>query len=286
MMSPQWLTILILVITLVIALQKSLSKGLQAWTKESAQLAQAAASSSSAPQKSIEIKKPDFGAFQEFVKTNYKSLGMIGSCWGVFLIMNLVKAPSFTPMYWTQILGMVAICFIFTFAGGRLLAAQKNLAKQDGGDELQWTPKTLWLYPALTTVAGFLGGFLGIGGGIILGPLLLELGMHPEANQATTAMFVFLSSSLATLQFIVLGKGMPQFVIWFTAWVVAATLVGQTGIDYVLKRWQRTSLIVLSVAGIIACSLIMMTIVGGLDIARDVQRGADMGFKPHQLCMH
>merc|ERR1719379_3273171 len=108
--------------------------------------------------------------------------------------------------------------------------AQCTATEQEEG-LLQWTPKTLWLYPLMSTVAGFLGGFLGIGGGIIMGPMLIALGMTNEANQATTATFVFLSSSLATIQFIVLGKTMPQYVVWFTTWVVIATFVGQTGLD-------------------------------------------------------
>merc|ERR1719387_3144249 len=158
-----------------------------------------------------------------------------------------------------------------------------NAPTQEEG-VLKWTPQTLWLYPVMSLVAGFLGGFLGIGGGIIMGPMLIELGMTNEANQATTAMFVFLSSSLATIQFIVLGKTMPQFVFWFTTWVVLSTFVGQTLIDYILRKYQRSSLIVLSVAGIIAGSLVMMSVIGISEVYNDIQRGAVMGLKPHQLC--
>merc|ERR1719326_2133049 len=167
-----------------------------------------------------------------------------------------------------------------------MLQARQKAAEAAGEkpSDLHWTPEALWMYPLMTTVAGFLGGFLGIGGGIVLGPLLLELGMNAEVSQATTAMFVFLSSSLATLQFVMLGKGMPQYVIWFTTWVVLATIVGQTGIDYLLKKYQRTSPIVLSVAAIIAGSLVMMTVIGGMDIWSDLHRGADMGFHPSHLC--
>merc|ERR1719486_1770011 len=149
---------------------------------------------------------------------------------------------------------------------------------------LAWTPSTLWMYPLVSTTAGFLGGFLGIGGGIIMGPLLLELGMTNEASQATTAMFVFLSSSLATIQFVVLGKTMPQFVAWFTFWVVLSTFIGQTGIDYLLRKYKRASVIVLSIAGIIAGSLVMMSFIGLAEVYNDIQRGANMGFKPHNLC--
>merc|ERR1719261_451147 len=162
------------------------------------------------------------------------------------------------------------------------MSGQSSAENQQEG-VLQWTATNLWLYPVLSVVAGFLGGFLGIGGGIIMGPMLIELGMVPEANQATTAAFVFLSSTLATIQFIVLGKTMPQYVIWFTTWVVIFTFVGQTGLDYILRRWKRSSLIVLSIAGIILGSLVMMTLIGASDIYNDIQRGAYMGFSVHNL---
>merc|ERR550537_205738 len=179
---------------------------------------------------------------------------------------------------------MMVLCFAFTLGGIYVL---KNRDTMDSKAEglLTWTPTTMWQYPLMAVVAGFLGGFLGIGGGIIMGPLLLELGMSAEANQATTAMFVFLSSSLATVQFVVLGKTMPQYAFWFTTWVIVSTFVGQTLIYFILQKYQRSSLIVLSIAGIIAGSLVMMTLIGAMDLVTDIMRGADMGFKPANLCM-
>jgi len=185
-------------------------------------------------------------------------------------------------MYWFHKLFMLAICLGFTFLGARFILGRDNSVTEEG--LLEWTPKTMWLYPIYAAVAGFLGGFLGIGGGIIMGPLLLELGMVPEANQATTAMFVFLSSTLATMQFVLAGAAMPQYVAWFTAWVTVSTFVGQTGIDYLLRKYKRSSIIVLSIAGIIAGSLFMMTIVGGIDIYKDLTKGNYMGFVSHKLC--
>merc|ERR1719463_419478 len=164
---------------------------------------------------------------------NTKPMCLIGGCWATFFMMNLVKAQQCSTMYWLQLLGMIVICLVFTVAGTFVIQG-RMLDSSDSEGVLSWTPTTLWLYPLLSVIAGFLGGFLGIGGGIIMGPLLLELGMSAEANQATTAMFVFLSSSLATIHFAMLDKAMPQFVLWFTFWVFVSTFVGQTLIDYIL----------------------------------------------------
>jgi len=294
--SPQWLIVLTLNITLIIALQKSATKGIQSWKKETKMLDEQAAAAAAAPpappgtgglarsgsQPGLKIKLADFRGFVQLARDNRKQVGLIFGSWATFLILNMYKAPQCTAMYWAQMFGMLIICTAYTFGGAATLRESTPAGEEDG--RLVWTPYTLWLYPMLSTGAGFLGGFLGIGGGIIMGPMLIELGMVPEANQATTAAFVFLSSSLATIQFVVLGKTMPQYVVWFTTWVVLATFVGQTGLDYILRKYQRSSLIVLSIAGIIAASLIMMTIIGVSDIYFDISRGAYMGFSPRNLC--
>jgi len=288
LISPQWLIVSTLLITLAITLQKSSIKGIAAWNKESAALAAAAANGprgGGGNNASVQIKLMDaksVAAFKEFALDNTKPMLLILACWTVFFVMNVFKAPQCSTMYWLQLLAMMLLCVVFTVAGSHVIRSRVKSESSEG--LLDWTPTTMLLYPLLSVVAGFLGGFLGIGGGIIMGPLLLELGMTAEANQATTAMFVFLSSSLATIQFVVLGKTMPQFVMWFTTWVVLATFVGQTGIDYILRKYQRASLIILSIAGIVACSMVMMGFIGTWEVYNDLQSGADMSIKPHALC--
>lgn len=304
--SPQWLIVITLIITMVIALEKSLTKGLATWAKESKAIAEAEAAaaltdttngnqggpgvghggaSSGKGKNVVKLKMADFNGFLELAPTVPRPLALIFGCWAVFLAANLVKAPSCSGMYWLQLVGMLVICGAFTYAGEAVI-----LERQASGGctacegVIAWTPFTLRFYPVLSCISGFLGGFLGIGGGIIMGPLLLELGMAAEVSQATTAMFVFLSSSLATIQFMWMGKAMPEFCFWFTTWVILATFIGQVFVDYVLQRYQRSSLIVLSIAGIIAGSLVMMTAIGARDTYTDLNRGADMGFAPARLC--
>lgn len=289
--SPQWLIVSILLVTLVLALYKSLDKGISSWKKENKLLAEQAALAAAQPKggKSaggIQIKRVDFRSFAELAALHHKPMALVLSCWVTFLILNIMKPQQCTTMYWLQLLGMVLICAAFTYAGSMVIKSQQQDANKEAHEgALEWTPTNLWLYPILSTTAGFLGGFLGIGGGIIMGPLMMELGMLPEVNQATTAMFVFLSSSLASVQFVILGKTMPQYVMWFTTWVLLATIVGQTLVDYLLKRWKRASIIVFSIAGITGASLVMMTLIGVMDIVNDLQRGAYMGFSPLALCM-
>lgn len=46
--------------------------------------------------------------------------------------------------------------------------------------ETVWEPQKVRTAPFLTIVAGITAGLLGIGGGVIMGPMLLELGLQPQ----------------------------------------------------------------------------------------------------------
>merc|ERR1719444_452809 len=105
--------------------------------------------------------------------------------------------------------------------------------------------------PAVALGAGFLGGLLGLGGGVIVGPVLLELGMHSEAVQATTAAFVFLSSSLATVQFALLSQHIWHYALWYGLIVGFATILGQYVCTEVVQKRKRYSAITLSIAGVL-----------------------------------
>ncbi|CAD7924833.1 unnamed protein product [Amoebophrya sp. A25] len=147
--------------------------------------------------------------------------------------------------------------------------------------------RNLVLFPTYAWVAGFVGGFLGIGGGMIISPVLLDLGLNPEVCQATTAMFVFLSSVLAVIQFFLLDLEMPAYLLWYGAWVTVATYVGQRSIAYMLRIYQRKSLIILSVAAIIFLSMLLMTLTGLRNLYRDLAVEGDwesLAFSFQKFC--
>lgn len=54
-------------------------------------------------------------------------------------------------------------------------------------------------------LAGFCAGMFGIGGGVVKGPLMLEMGVHPAVAAATTAVMIFFTAVVATTSFIAFG---------------------------------------------------------------------------------
>jgi uncharacterized membrane protein YfcA len=97
------------------------------------------------------------------------------------------------------------------------------------------------------------------GGGIVNGPLMLALGVHPAVASATSACMILFTSSTATFSFYVFGRltqsySLACFLIGF-----ASTLVGQCVMTLLLKRYQRHSYVVFSIGIVVALSAVCMT---------------------------
>lgn len=70
-------------------------------------------------------------------------------------------------------------------------AAQNFLRKAEAPElesllaqgEVQLTVKEVEIAPIVTFIAGTVAGLLGVGGGLVMGPLFLEIGIHPQVRK-------------------------------------------------------------------------------------------------------
>jgi H+/Cl- antiporter ClcA len=61
-----------------------------------------------------------------------------------------------------------------------LLYKGKRVIASKGDQQTNWSVKQLILYCSCGIIAGIVGGLLGLGGGFILGPLFIGLGIPPQ----------------------------------------------------------------------------------------------------------
>jgi len=116
---------------------------------------------------------------------------------------------------------------------------------------------------------------------MVLGPLLLELKMNPRVVSATSAMAVLVTSSSAAVQFMILNLVLYDLAALYMVAGVVATIIGQTLITWLIKKYQRPSFIVISIAAVLSLATIMMTISGIVRTIQDAQNN-NLGFK--SLC--
>jgi len=107
----------------------------------------------------------------------------------------------------------------------------------------------------------------GVGGGIVKGPLMLAMGVHPKVSSASSACMIFFTSFTATTSFIVFGLLVPDYAFVSLFIGFTATYVGQIVLFYLMNKYQRNSYIAFSIGGVVLLSACLMTIQSMVSLA-------------------
>mmetsp|Transcript_17478 Transcript_17478/g.35935 ORF Transcript_17478/g.35935 Transcript_17478/m.35935 type:complete len:540 (+) Transcript_17478:71-1690(+) len=199
----------------------------------------------------------------------------------VVLVMNLLKGGGAFPSpigikcgsqeFWIAngiILGWIVLISIYV----RNYLVKRHEMKQRIGyqtveGDIQWDARATIVYPSICCLAGFFAGMFGIGGGIVKGPLMLAMEVHPGVASASSACMILFTSFTATTSFFVFGLLDPQYgPVCFCIGFVA-TYFGQIGLAILMRRAKRNSYIAFSMGGVVLLSAIMMTVQSLLSIA-------------------
>ncbi|EED94211.1 predicted protein, partial [Thalassiosira pseudonana CCMP1335] len=127
-------------------------------------------------------------------------------------------------------------------------------------EDMIWDDKSTIIYPLFSTVAGFCAGMFGIGGGIVKGPLMIMMGVHPAVASATSACMILFTSFTATTTFAVYGLLVHDYAIACVILGFVATAVGQTITTRLLKKSRRNSYIAFSIGFVVLLSALLMTL--------------------------
>ena len=162
--------------------------------------------------------------------------------------------------YWFIEATLFACIILFSlFVRSSILQRQKI-----GGpilSEIHWDERNTVIYPMLSIMAGLVAGMFGIGGGIVKGPLMLALGVHPKVASATSACMILFTSCTSTLCYFVFGFLKYDYALFCVVLGFVSTLIGQTMMTEVMKRaGQRSSYIAFCIGLVVAISAIAMGI--------------------------
>jgi len=135
--------------------------------------------------------------------------------------------------------------------------------------EVVWNWKNVARYMIYAFVCGLLAGCLGIGGGLVLSPLLLELGFYPAVASGISGMAVLVTSTSALFAYGLAERVYWQFVILLMPLTFISTMVGKVLIDRYAERNNKQSAIIWSVAIFLVLCLVMLTSRGLVDLAQN-----------------
>ena len=99
-----------------------------------------------------------------------------------------------------------------------------------------------------------------IGGGMVKGPLMLELNVHPTVASATTAAMILFTSATATIRYCMYGFVQYDYALVCFAIGFVSTMFGQSIMSFLMKKHDRPSFIAFSIGIVVAVSAVCMTV--------------------------
>nr|GMD08978.1 sulfite exporter TauE/SafE family protein 2-like [Ipomoea batatas] len=216
----------------------------------------------------------------------WMKLGMLLMIWLCFFLLYLfrgnqsghgiVDMEACGVGYW--IISSIQIPLAVSFTAWILFSKERCQSGEEE-EETRGLPNK-FIFPVMALLAGFLGGVFGIGGGMLISPLLIQVGLPPQITAATCSFMVLFSSTMSAVQYLLLGMEHTESAMIFAGICLAASLLGLVVVQRAIEKHGRASLIVFSVGTVMALSTVLITSFGAVDAWKDYESGRYMGFKP------
>eukprot|EP00927_Polykrikos_kofoidii_P002330 TRINITY_DN10903_c0_g1_i1.p1 TRINITY_DN10903_c0_g1~~TRINITY_DN10903_c0_g1_i1.p1 ORF type:complete len:534 (+),score=73.47 TRINITY_DN10903_c0_g1_i1:78-1604(+) len=287
---PNLLLTLSLVGVLVLMGRHTLTKGLSMWKDESRQRlvgnSHSSRSSSAVGVELVEETSPVDNAVPSNAPSGFSQIGLsvrrkivlLTVCFAGTCILTVLKGGGSFPSPFGVTCGSFGFWILY-FAGIPWIVAFviyfRNVLMSEYQEkvrighvflpgEVRWDSGNAVRYPALCAVSGLLAGLFGVGGGIVKGPLMLEMGVVPVVASASAAAMILYTSAAASTSFVVFGLLEPVYGAIFFTLGFSCTIVGQYTVSKWVKKHNRQSPIVLSIGAVICLSAVLVAVESGI----------------------
>lgn len=206
--------------------------------------------------------------------------------WAVFCILPFIRGGKTTEsivnikfcssLYWIVTFVPFPFYFLISYI---MIRIAKNYPVLGTNADLNWKQITQLIVFGFT--AGFFSGFLGIGGGVIKGPMLLALGIEAEEMAATSTFMVLLTSSITTIQFLAKGTLLYSEFGIYIAFGFVSFLIGINILKIIINKTNNRSIVLWILSAAIGISVMMIIYIGINDFVDSIKKHKKMGFRPY-----
>ncbi|KAE8098440.1 hypothetical protein FH972_016505 [Carpinus fangiana] len=216
----------------------------------------------------------------------WKMISVLLLVWVAFLALQIIKndVEVCSAWYWVLFCLQFPIALgVFGYESVKLYKEQKKRMSTGNRESIceasiEWTAVHIAFCSLCGILGGTVGGLLGSGGGFILGPLLLEIGVIPQVASATATFVMMFSSSLSVVEFYLLKRFPIPYAVYLTLVSVCAGFWGQFLIRRMITILRRASLIVFILSGVIFASALTMGVIGIETSVEMIRNHEFMGF--------
>ena len=126
--------------------------------------------------------------------------------------------------------------------------------------DIVWNKENIIKFVLIASFTGMLSTYMGIGGGMLITPIMIQVGMIPEVVVATSAISTLFSSLISTINYVIEGKLLWSFGIAFSLSSGLGSVIGLKLSDYILNKFKRQSIIIFIVSMILFTSIILLVV--------------------------
>ncbi|KAH1216891.1 Sulfite exporter TauE/SafE family protein 4 [Glycine max] len=263
---PYWLITVLIIILFIGTSSRSFFKGIEMWREETIFKREKTMQRATLVDSQVRIDTK----YEPLIPKEKKST------------MNDVEACS--AWYWVLFgLQLPIALLVFGYEAVKLYKEHKRRMNTGNSEciceaSIEWTAINLAFCALCGIVGGIVGGLLGSGGGFVLGPLLLEIGVIPQVASATATFVMMFSSSLSVVEFYLLKRFPIPYALYLTSVSVLAGFWGQFFVRRLITCLGRASIIVFILSGVIFASALTMGVVGIENSIQMINNHEFMGF--------
>ncbi|KAJ6415967.1 hypothetical protein OIU84_004709 [Salix udensis] len=227
-----------------------------------------------------ENKEPKKEEVSIIENVHWKELGLLFAVWCAILALEIAKNYTTTcsVAYWVLNLLQIPVAVgVSSYEAVGLYKGRRKIASK-GETATNWRAHQLVLYCVCGVLAGVVGGLLGLGGGFILGPLFLELGIPPQVSSATATFAMTFSASMSVVEYYLLKRFPVPYALYFVAVATVAAFVGQFVVRKLINLLGRASLIIFILSFTIFVSALTLGGDGIANMIEKIERHEYMGF--------
>nr|XP_009388390.1 PREDICTED: uncharacterized protein LOC103975211 isoform X2 [Musa acuminata subsp. malaccensis] len=293
---PFWLITILIIILFIGTSSRSMFKGVQMWKKETLLKMEMRKQEEAKSNQEVVgtdttseplLHRPEKSMLEALrFNIRWKGISVLMVVWFSFLLLQILKNNSETCslFYWVvNILQFPVALSVFSWEATKLWRESRQRRMQGNWESvceasIEWTGMQLVFCAFCGLLGGTVGGLLGSGGGFILGPLLLEIGVIPQVASATATFVMMFSSSLSVVEFYFLKRFPIPYALYLISVSVMAGFWGQFFVRKLVKFLKRASIIVFILSSVIFASALTMGVVGTEKSITMIKNHEYMGF--------
>lgn len=185
------------------------------------------------------------------------AIGFIGIFAGLRQVFTLCSLEYWLMIGFQIVVILIYVAFVIMYVYWRIEKRQSvNFPRLP--KEPNITPKLITILAGLGIFLGLIGTYIGIGGGIAIGPVLLALGVDIRMVIATNTTAILFTSFVSSIQYISRGLVYWDYAIYCC--ILASIGAGLAIIvnDKIEKKWNRRSYLAFVLAMLMTASTIML----------------------------